>query len=260
MNKRWPLIASFLLFILLCVSAAYWGLQLFQPPPRPVAAPPRPAAPEISPQAAAALFGGGAGTAVASNYQLHGVIYAGTPRDSVAILSADGKPAQAVRAGTEVVPGVNVKEVHRGFVLLEESGTVKRVDLPDEAPPDTSSVSPVPTRPAFAPPAPPPPPVPEPVPQAPNTAGAAGDAGQSSGVPDAASKARAQRDLMQGRQNGAQSAQPAQSDGGASAGQPDQTGEAVQFAPQTPSSVVVNPGGGIATGTPPVNTGNAGAQ
>lgn len=99
--------------------------------------------------------------------------------------------------------------------------------------------------------------MPEPVPQTPNAAGAAGDAGQSSGVPDAASKARAQRDLMQGRQNGAQPAQP---DGSAPAGQPDQTGEAVQFAPQTPSSVVVNPGGGVATGTPPVNTGNAGAQ
>ena len=28
--KRWPLITSFMLFIALCISAAYWAMQLFK--------------------------------------------------------------------------------------------------------------------------------------------------------------------------------------------------------------------------------------
>lgn len=132
--KRLPLVASFLLFVALCASIAYWGLQLFKPPLRPVAAPPRAAQAEVHPEAAAALFGPrAANVAVASNYQLRGVIFAGTARDSIAIISADGKPAQAVRVNTELVPGVTVKEVHREYVLLSEGGATKRVELPESA-------------------------------------------------------------------------------------------------------------------------------
>ncbi|HEV2611162.1 MAG TPA: type II secretion system protein N [Noviherbaspirillum sp.] len=132
--KRWPLIASFVLFIALCASAAYWAMQLFKPPVRPVAAPPRAAQADVNTQAAAALFGGRQGkVVVASNYQLRGVISSGNGRDSVAILSADGKPAQAVRMNMEIAPGVTVKEVHRGYVLLSEGGVTKRVELPESA-------------------------------------------------------------------------------------------------------------------------------
>jgi general secretion pathway protein C len=132
--KRLPLVASFVLFIVLCASAAYWAMQLFKPPVRPVAAPPRAARPEVRPEAAAGLFGGrGSKAAVASNYQLRGVIVSGNGRDSVAILSADGKPAQAIRINTEVVPGVMIKEVHREYVLLSEDGVTKRVELPESA-------------------------------------------------------------------------------------------------------------------------------
>lgn len=130
--KRLPLVADFILFIALCVSAAYWGMQLFKPPVRPVAAPPQtgPVAPRI--EAAAGLFGGRpTGAVVASNYQLKGVIAAGP--DGVAILSADGKPPQAVGVDMEIVPGVTVKEVHRQYVMLNEGGVVKRVDLPENA-------------------------------------------------------------------------------------------------------------------------------
>ncbi|QDZ29141.1 type II secretion system protein N [Noviherbaspirillum sp. UKPF54] len=144
--KRVPLIVSFLLFIALCASIAYWGLQLFKPPTRPVAAPPRVARADISPDEAAALFGGRPGkVAAASNYQLKGVILSGTENDSVAILSADGKPAQAVGVGTEVVPGVTVKEVHREYVLLSDAGAVKRVDLPENAKMQVNIASAAPT-------------------------------------------------------------------------------------------------------------------
>lgn len=132
--RRLPQIVSFLLFIALCASLAYWAMQLFKPPVRPVAAPPRAVQAEIRPDAAAALFGKSAGnTAVASNYQLRGVIFSGSPRNSVAIISADGKPAQAIGVDEEIAPGVTIKEVHRDHVLLLEGGANKRVDLPENA-------------------------------------------------------------------------------------------------------------------------------
>jgi general secretion pathway protein C len=185
--KRWPLVASFLLFLLLCASVAYWGLQLFKPPLRPVAAPPRTASADVPPEAAAALFGGKAGpVAVASNYQLHGVILSGTARDSVAILSADGKPAQALRVNAELAPGVVVKEVHRDHVLLSDGGVVKRVELPETAQLNVATASPVPSRPAL--PAAPPPPATPATPTAPGTSqrvppGATGPSSQQGPTP-----------------------------------------------------------------------------
>ncbi|NEX61347.1 type II secretion system protein N [Noviherbaspirillum galbum] len=154
MKRRLPLLISFLLFIALCAATAYWALQLFKPPVRPVAAPPREVKADPSVDAAASLFGGRAGkTAVASNYQLRGIIAAGT-KDSVAIVSADGKPAQAVRVGTEMNPGVIVKEVTRDHVMISENGVMKRVELPESAKglPEIASAPPVTARPMPPPP------------------------------------------------------------------------------------------------------------
>jgi len=153
--KRLPLVASFVLFIALCASVAYWAMQLFKPPLRPVAAPPQAVQAEIRPDAAATLFGGSAQkAAVASNYQLKGIIFSGSPRNSVAILSADGKPAQAVRVETEVAPGVTVKEVHREYVLLSDNGATKRVELPENAKGqvELANLAPVPVQPSVTPP------------------------------------------------------------------------------------------------------------
>ncbi|MGH8807232.1 MAG: type II secretion system protein N, partial [Noviherbaspirillum sp.] len=124
---------------------------------------------EIRPEAAGVLFGGRAGAvAVASNYQLKGVIFSGDPHDSVAILSADGKPAQAIRVDKEVAPGVTVKEVHRDYVLLSENGATKRVELPESAKGQTSlaTIAPVPVQPRSPVPAPQPVPQVQQVPQA----------------------------------------------------------------------------------------------
>ncbi|MEO6354571.1 MAG: type II secretion system protein N [Oxalobacteraceae bacterium] len=127
--KRLPWFASFAMFIALCVSAAYWAMQLIQPPLRATAALPQLEQPEQSLDAAKDLFGGHAAATLASNYQLHGVVAAARSRDSVAILSADGKPAKAVVTGGELTPGVIVREVHPKYVLLSESGVIKRVEL-----------------------------------------------------------------------------------------------------------------------------------
>jgi general secretion pathway protein C len=150
--KRLPLFISFILFIALCVSLAYWTLQLFKPPLRPIAPTPPPSAPVINLEAAANLFGGQpqASEAVASNIELKGIIAAGRAGDSVAILAANGKPAQAIGIGRELLPGLKVKEIHGDYVLLSEGGAVKRVELPEK--PKESNTSP-PNRAVTAPPA-----------------------------------------------------------------------------------------------------------
>lgn len=124
-----PLVAAVALFSAACASAAYWGLQWFRPQQQPVAAAPHaaPAPPAI--EAAASLFGGAPSGTAASAYQLRGVIEAGP--EGVAILGAEGKPARAVVVDTEVAPGVWLTEVHQRYVLLNDGGVIKRLELPE---------------------------------------------------------------------------------------------------------------------------------
>jgi general secretion pathway protein C len=153
--KRWSAVAGFVLFIALCASTAYWATQFFKPPARAVAASTQLAQPEFNLDAAAGLFGGRktATLAAASNYVSKGVVVAGNPSKSVAIIAVDGKPAQAIGVDTDVVRGVSVKEVHTQYVLLSEAGAIKRVPLQDN--PKTAvnvgapSAAPVPVQPSM---------------------------------------------------------------------------------------------------------------
>ena len=135
MNKRLPLLLTLLALVLLVASVAYWFLQLYKPEQRPLAPAPAVAQAEPNPEAAAYLFGGQPTAVAVSNYQLTGVISAGS--NSAVILVAEGSPPQAVRIGREIVPGVTVAEVHPKYVMLSEGGVMKRVDLA----PDTGSSS-----------------------------------------------------------------------------------------------------------------------
>ena len=248
--KRLPLVATFLLFIALCASAAYWGMQLFKPPLRPVAVPPRAAQADINPDAAAVLFGGRTGkAAVASNYQLRGVIFSGNPRDSVAIIGADGKPAQAIRAELDIVPGVTLKEVHREYVLLSEGGTTKRVELPEEVKGQVSAA----ITPARA--APPPAPgqvipprgarqaAPAQAPQAPVISTGPPTSSQAP-AQSAAAPAPAQTPAPAQGQAQAQGQQPV----------PQQQGQAPRQATAPPTVVVSPPPGTSAAVSPPIGT------
>ena len=121
--KRLPLIFSLLAVIALSASIAYWGINLYKPPQRPLAPMVEASLPEPSPDAAATLFGGQVvAMAAASNYRLTGVVAAG--RDSAVILVADGQPPKALKVGTEVAPGVSVREVHARYVMLSEGGVL----------------------------------------------------------------------------------------------------------------------------------------
>jgi general secretion pathway protein C len=117
--------------ILLAASLAYWILQLYQPPQRPLAAVAHNAMPPPPIDAAATLFGGQVSKASASNYQLTGIVSAG--RDSVAIIVAEGSPPKAIRMGKELVPGITLAEVHPRYVMLSDGGVMKRLDLAADA-------------------------------------------------------------------------------------------------------------------------------
>ncbi len=127
--KRTPLITSFILFIALCASTAYWAMQFLKPVQRTVVAPPQAVQTEPQFDGAANLFGGRSTALVASNIQLKGVVVGSNPNESVAILLVNGKPAQANRINAEILPGIIVKEIYNNYVLLSENGVLKRIDL-----------------------------------------------------------------------------------------------------------------------------------
>jgi len=158
--KRLPLIFSLLAVIALSASIAYWVMELYKPKQRPLAAMTEAVMPDPSPDAAATLFGGQAVTVVASNYQLTGVVAAG--REGVAILVADGQPPKALKVGTEIASGVELKEVHPKYVMLSEGGVLKRIDLAtdDKAAASMALAAPInqPTPQQYMPQQPPPPP------------------------------------------------------------------------------------------------------
>lgn len=127
--KRLPLICSVAAVAVLSASLAYWGMQLFKPKQRPIAAVPVTQVPEANMDAARGLFGGNTAVAAVSNYQLRGVVADTRGHGSVAIISADGQPAKAFPVGSELSPGVSVKEVQPRHVILMEGGVQKRLDL-----------------------------------------------------------------------------------------------------------------------------------
>ena len=157
--KRLPLFFSLLAVIALAASLAYWAMQLYKPAQRPLAAAPPATVPEPAPAAAATLFGGQAVAAVATNYQLTGVVSAG--RSGVAILVTEGQPPKALKVGKEIAPGVSLSEVHPRYVMLSEGGVLKRIELatdtkagPDMAPPLPGAPPPAPQQATQPPPTP----------------------------------------------------------------------------------------------------------
>lgn len=132
--KKLPLFVNFVLFIALCASASFWALRLFKPQSRDLAAPAAIADFEPAPGQWGSLFGRSAiASAPASNYAVKGVVVARHAADSVAILIADGKPAQTIAIGGALSPGVFLQEVHESYIVILENGISKRVDLPAPA-------------------------------------------------------------------------------------------------------------------------------
>ncbi|MGB7651309.1 MAG: type II secretion system protein N [Gallionella sp.] len=127
-----PRLFSFLLFIALCMSLAWWLMPLFSPAPRTLSAPPSSpfSAPNLS--SASALLGGQTSLASNSQYQLTGIVRAQNARDSVAILSSAGQPAMSVKIGAKIASEMRVSEIHGDYVLLDDHGQSKRIALASE--------------------------------------------------------------------------------------------------------------------------------
>lgn len=128
--KRLPLLSSFILFLLLCMSLAYWGLRFYKPKNREVAAPV--SAPTFEPIAGqwGSIFGASQVNGAPSEYQLKGVVMAGRPNESVAIFTTNGSNSKYVAVNHELSPGVSLKEVHANYIVISQGGATKRIDLP----------------------------------------------------------------------------------------------------------------------------------
>jgi general secretion pathway protein C len=127
--QRIPRLISFILFLGLCASIAYWAIEFFTPLPRPVAASATVTQPLPAVSVAADLFGGQADVNTMTNIQLRGVILAERAEESVAILITDGGTPKYLRRDAEVMTGVKVKEIDAKKVVLSDHGVSREVSL-----------------------------------------------------------------------------------------------------------------------------------
>jgi len=152
--KRLPLVFSFLLFLALSATLAYWIVHWTAPLPRAVSAPPKNerTSPPIS--AAASLFGGRSPGSTIANVQLRGVVHSGSLSDSVAIIAVEGKPPRALMLNSEIVPGMTVKQILNKTVVVSEKGAERELSLPAFAAQESNSTVPqasIPTAPNLPP-------------------------------------------------------------------------------------------------------------
>ncbi len=140
--KRLPVVFSFLLFLALSATLAYWLVQWTAPAPRAVSAPPK-SERTISPvSAAASLFGGRSPGSTIANVQLRGVVHAGSSSGSVAIIAVEGKPPRALTVNSEITPGVIVKEILNKTVVVSEKGVERELSLPAFAAQESNAIAP----------------------------------------------------------------------------------------------------------------------
>ena len=142
--KRLPVVFSFLLFLTLSATLAYWIVQWTAPAPRAVSAPPKSERTMAPVSAAASLFGGRSPGSTIANVQLRGVVHSGSSSDSVAIIAVEGKPPRALTVNSELTPGVIVKEILNKTVVVSEKGVERELSLPAFAAQESHTTAPNP--------------------------------------------------------------------------------------------------------------------
>jgi len=149
-SGRWaPRLASLVLFALLCAIVAYWSMRLLEPPVR-IAPAGSLAGRDLSaglPQAATLFGRAGAGDgavarAVASNFKLLGLI--ADPDRGAAILSVDGRPAEAFGVGAKIDDTHTLKSVDRSGAVISHGAEEIRLDAPETASLDILTSGPAP--------------------------------------------------------------------------------------------------------------------
>ena len=169
--KRWPGLASIILLAILSLLLAQWTWVFIAPKAKPN---PLTGAAAIDNQASAKIIGAqlfgpltqDKGPAVSVpvaatplNIRLKGIYAPLGQFPAFAILNAEGKD-QSVRAGGEVMPGVELVSVHARYAVIRRQGRLERVELDDKASaggPIAAAVRPGGSRAAAAPAAAPPP-------------------------------------------------------------------------------------------------------
>ncbi|WP_454765632.1 hypothetical protein [Cupriavidus campinensis] len=126
-----PRAAGLLLFVALCALATHWVLALSAMRTIPVPKSARVAQTEaVETGAVATLFGGNVQSGV-RDVQLIGVV---ADLDGVgpaaAILSLDGGPPKAVRAGASLSPQIRLTEIHGRNIVIERNGVRQEIALP----------------------------------------------------------------------------------------------------------------------------------
>lgn len=126
-----PRAASLLLFVALCALVTHWVLVFSAMRTIPVPKSARVAQTEaVETGAVATLFGGSAQSGV-RDVQLIGVV---ADVDGVgpaaAILSLDGGPPKAVRAGASLSPQIRLAEIHGRNIVIERNGVRQEIVLP----------------------------------------------------------------------------------------------------------------------------------
>src|SRR5262249_51669580 len=138
---RLPSVANLALLLALAAVCTYWVLQLTgarrpQEPLVAVASGDRIARSEpVDTSAAAALFGS-AGASATSRIRLTGIIAEGSKGAGVALLSLDGQPAVAYRAGESIDDDTRIMEVRRNGVVLRSAQGLRELTLPERPVPD----------------------------------------------------------------------------------------------------------------------------
>lgn len=94
------------------------------------------------------------------NLKLVGVIAEGVHGKGIALLSLDGKPAQAARAGKQLTPDLVLVEVRKDRVVVNRAGILQEVRLPPKSS-ESAGAANSPTRDARTGPAAPPAPNPQ---------------------------------------------------------------------------------------------------
>lgn len=140
--KRLPVVFSFLLFLALSATLAYWLVQWTAPAPRPVSAPPKSERTIRPISAADSLFGGHSAGSNIANVQLRGVVYSGSLSDSVAIVAVEGKRPRTFTVNSEIIPGLFVKEILNKTVVMSEKGVERELSLPAFAAQESNTTAP----------------------------------------------------------------------------------------------------------------------
>lgn len=132
LSAAWlPRVASLLLFVALCALVTHWVLVFSAMRTIPVPKSARIAQTEaVETGAVATLFGGSAQSGV-RDIQLIGVV---ADLDGVgpaaAILSLDGGPPKAVRAGASLSSQIRLTEIHGRNIVIERNGVRQEIALP----------------------------------------------------------------------------------------------------------------------------------